>query len=99
MGDADLSRYTGAIEICMSDEGVDGILVVYTPRAEVEPLNLAEALLDLSRRSNKPLIVVWMAGTLAERGRDVLIENNVPVYRHRKRRSRPICTCINTGRT
>lgn len=81
VGDADLSRYTGAIEICMSDEGVDGILVVYTPRAEVEPLNLAEALLDLSRRSNKPLIVVWMAGTLAERGRDVLIENNVPVYR------------------
>jgi acetyltransferase len=81
VGDADLSRYTGAIEICMSDEGVDGVLVVYTPRAEVEPLDLAQALRDLSRRSNKPLIVVWMAGIVAEKGRDLLIENNIPVYR------------------
>ncbi len=81
VGDADLSRYTGAIEICMADEGVDGVLVVYTPRAEVEPLDLAQALRDLSRRSNKPLIVVWMAGIVAEKGRDLLIENNIPVYR------------------
>jgi acetyltransferase len=81
VGDADLSRYTGAIQICMSDEGVDGVLVVYTPRAEVEPVDLAEALRDLSRRSRKPLIVAWMAGAVAEKGRDVLIENNIPVYR------------------
>ncbi len=81
VGDADLSRYAGAIEVCLSDRGVDGVLVVYTPRAEVEPVELAEALCDLSRRSNKPLIVAWMAGVAAEKGRDVLIGNSIPVYR------------------
>ncbi|HNT44318.1 MAG TPA: GNAT family N-acetyltransferase, partial [Syntrophorhabdaceae bacterium] len=50
-------------------------------RAEVEPVELSEALCDLSRRSKKPLIAVWMAGVVAEKGRDLLIENNIPVYR------------------
>jgi len=80
LGDADLGRYTKIVSICLKDEGVDGVLVGYTPRAEVEPDELARAIVGMASGTAKPIIVVWMGGQYGDKGREILIENSIPVY-------------------
>ncbi len=75
--DAGVSRYRDVLKVCLADDGVDGILVVLTPQGVVEPTELATAIVDLTRRTSKPVIAVWMSGT---EGRETLLRGNIPVY-------------------
>ena len=80
LGDANMDRYINTLTVCLMDPGVDGVLVTYTPRAEVEPDELALAIGRLSVQTGKPIIAVWMGGQLSGRGREILTEQNIPVY-------------------
>ena len=80
IGGADTSRYVNTVEACLRDEGVDGILVIYTPRAAAGATDLARALIEMSRRTAKPVIVTWIGGERAAEGRRMLLQNNIPAY-------------------
>lgn len=80
LGDADLNRYTETVSVCLKDDNVDGVLVGYTPRAEVEPDELARAIVEIAFRTAKPIVVVWMGGKYGDKGREILIEKSIPVY-------------------
>ncbi len=79
-GTTDTGRYMNTIEACLGDAGVDGILVIYTPRAAAQTTDLARALIDISRKTAKPVIVTWIGGEHAAEGRRILLQNNVPAY-------------------
>ncbi|HVN95912.1 MAG TPA: GNAT family N-acetyltransferase [Syntrophorhabdaceae bacterium] len=80
MSDSVTGRYIGTVKACLSDEGVDGVLVIYTPRAAVDAMGLAQALIEISRKAVKPIIVTWIGGDRAAEGRRILLQNNVPAY-------------------
>ena len=73
---ADVDRYIRAIDICMKDPEVDGILIIYAPQNAAGPVELAEAVAAIAREAYKPVIATWMGGD----GRDILTRNNIPNY-------------------
>ena len=79
-GDANIERYAKAIDVCLNDTGVDGVLVAYTPRAEVEPDRLAQAITEMAAKTRKPIIAIWMGGEYAYKGKKVFFEKSIPVY-------------------
>ena len=56
------------------------MLVIYTPRAAADAIDLARALVEVSRKTAKPIIAAWMGGERAAEGRRILLQNNVPAY-------------------
>jgi acetyltransferase len=79
--DADVSRYEEVVAICIEDQGVDGILVVFTPQEVVQPDELARVIAALASRAGKPVLTAWLGGGEVREAREILFANNVPTYR------------------
>lgn len=79
-GEATVESYVEATRVCLEDEGVDGVLVVYAPASESDPAELARALADLLPGTAKPVVAVWMGGEYSRQGIDILEGARVPVY-------------------
>jgi len=80
MGGADTARYANTVEACLRDDAVDGILVIYTPRAQAGATDLVRSIIEMSGRTAKPIIVTWIGGERAAEGRRMLLTNGVPAY-------------------
>ena len=78
--DADVERYAKAIEVCLKDPGVDGILVIFTPQDAAKSDQLASAVVNIANNAWKPIITTWMGGKDVESGREIFMEGNVPTY-------------------
>jgi len=80
LGDADVQRYQMAIETCMSDPNVDGILAVCTPQGVTRATELAEAVIKLSKDRRKPILTVFMGEKGVLEARKRFAENGIPSY-------------------
>jgi len=81
IGDADAARYRAALEACLADRGVDGVLVILTPQAMTEPVEIAKVVIECAQSSDKPLFACWMGqGQLAESWR-LLAGQRIPAFR------------------
>jgi len=78
--DADVPRYAEAVRICLEDNGVDGVLVIFTPQGAARADKLAKAIAAIADNAPKPIITTWMGGKEAQEGRKILFLNNVPTY-------------------
>ena len=81
LGDADAERYRTAVDVCINGPNVDGILVILTPQAMTHPDEVAEALVEASKNTKKPILASWMGEKDVEKGRIILEKGNIPVYR------------------
>jgi len=72
IGDATAQRYRDALTICMQDKANDGVLVILTPQAMTQPLQVAEAVIEVARQFTKPLLVSWMGGSQVMEARNAL---------------------------
>jgi len=77
---ADVDRYTRAIDVCMKDPEVDGILIIYAYQNAAEPVELAEAVAAIAQEAYKPVITAWMGTKAVRDGREILTRNNIPNY-------------------
>ncbi len=80
IGDATPERYARAIEICMADAGVDGLLVILTPQAMTDPAAVARSLVNVGGQCHKPLLACWMGDTQVAEGRHILRKANIPTF-------------------
>ena len=80
LGDADTGRYVMAVNICINDPNVHGIIIIYTPQGAANPEELAKAIADISKKSYKPIITVLMGGMKVEGAKKITLENNIPTY-------------------
>ncbi len=82
IGDAEPERYAQAVEICLSDLGVDGLLVILTPQAMTDPAGVARSLVDLlgDKRRHKPVLTCWMGEIQVAEGRQILRDGNIPTF-------------------
>jgi len=81
LGDADPLKYKKAVEMCVEDEGVDGVLVILTPQAMTDAAGIARDIASLPNRNKKTVLASWMGGDDVEKGREILKDGNIPVYR------------------
>jgi acetyltransferase len=59
-GDATPERYRDAILAVAQDEEVDGMLVMLSPQAMTQPMEVARAVIDVSDQTSKPILTCWM---------------------------------------
>ncbi len=80
IGDAPPERYRAAIDICLKDEDVDGVLVILTPQAMTAPVAVAEAVVEASAQNRKPIITSWMGGKQVEPARSIFRQAKIPTF-------------------
>jgi acetyltransferase len=80
LGDATADQYAGAIEACLGDEGVDGVLAIVVPQAMTDPSLIAERIVELEKHAGKPVLTCWMGDESVHAGRVLFREHGVPTY-------------------
>jgi len=81
IGDATPERYRQAVELCMEDPAVDGVLVILTPQAMTHPEAVAEAVVQIANKYSKPLVSCWMGNTQISKGCQIFIQHGIPTFR------------------
>lgn len=76
---AETIRYTTSLKICLNDEGVDAILIVYSIYLKNEALKIAQAISQL-KPLRKPVFTVWMGGNQVIEARRILGNAKIPCY-------------------
>ena len=80
IGDAPPERYKNAIDICLKDEKVDGVLVILTPQAMTKPQEVAEAVVEAANRNRKPIVTSWMGGRQVNPARATFRHARIPTF-------------------
>ncbi len=80
LGDADQERYRQAVELCMDDPAVDGVLVILTPQAMTDAAEVARDLVVLPNRHKKTLLASFMGEDDVRAGIEILGQGCVPAY-------------------
>ncbi len=82
LGDASAETYRQALEICLNDPQVDGVLAIFTTQAVSEPSRAAIEVVQVARQRKKPILAVWMGERDVADARDILEHGKVPHYRY-----------------
>lgn len=77
----DPEQYALAVQTCLRDEGVHGVLAIFTPSSETQAVAVAEALIKACRNSNKPILGAWMGDGEVKAARKILEAGRIPNYR------------------
>ncbi len=83
LGDAHADRYKAVLEACLDDENVDGLLVIYTPQAVSEPVEIAKSITELVKNRtyhNKTILTSFMGYGAVEEANRILSANSIPTY-------------------
>lgn len=83
LGDAKADRYRAVVEACLDDEGIDGLLIIYTAQAVAEPVEVARSIVELCRSrsyQNKTILTSFMGYNEVEEANRIFSENNIPTY-------------------
>jgi acetyltransferase len=80
IGDAGADRYHAALDACLADPGVDGVLAMLTPQAMTKPAEAATAVVEVAKQSQKPVISCWMGESQVAEGRRLFKEAGIPYF-------------------
>ncbi len=83
LGDAKSERYKAAVEACLNDENIDGILIVFTQQAVSESVEISKNIVELVRNKtfqNKTILTSFMGYGAVQEANSILNANNIPTY-------------------
>ena len=98
IGDATRDRYENALEAVIKDNGVDGVLMILTPQSMTDAIGTAEAIVNIYKRTKKPITCSFMGVVDVSAGVKHLQENHVPVYRFPENAARAMGTLYEATR-
>lgn len=78
IGDAPAERYRKTLEVVIDDPQVHSILVLLTPTASAEIVETAEAIIEVSKKTKKPIFVNYMGGMRTRPGQKMLTDAGIP---------------------
>ncbi len=81
IGDAQADRYQHAVEACLTDPNVDGVLTILTPQAMTKPLEAARVVVEVANHHRKPLLACWMGEGQVAEARKVFLAAGRPNFR------------------
>lgn len=85
LGDASHERFDMALTALLRDSGVDGVIVLLTPQAMTDMLEIAESVSSVVKKHGKPVLCSFMGGVDVSEGVDMLQKNGVPNYPYPER--------------
>ena len=83
LGDAKSNYYKVAVEACLDDETVDGILIIFTNQAGSAPVEIAQGVADLLNSKaykNKTILTSFMGLEGVVDANKIFNTNNIPTY-------------------
>ncbi len=80
IGDSDEEVYKKTMEVCLQDKNIDGLLIICVPQVMANPKNLADNIIDISKRVTKPILTSFPGEASVQYARQLLNNNNVPTY-------------------
>ena len=80
LGDASPARLARGLEIALSDKGVDAALVIFAPQAMSDPTEAAQAVLEVTKKSRKPVLTAWVGGRSMGPAIELFNQSGIPTY-------------------
>jgi len=83
VGDAGPERYRVALEACLDDENVDGILLLLTAQGLVQPLDVAKTIVDVAGAPTypkKPILASFLGRSTVTEANAFFAAHNIPTY-------------------
>ncbi|MGQ9531144.1 MAG: acetate--CoA ligase alpha subunit, partial [Candidatus Bathycorpusculaceae bacterium] len=83
LGDAKADRYRMVLEACLSDENVDGVLIIYTAQAVAEPVEIAKSIVEVCKSrgyQSKTVLTSFMGSGAVEEANKIFNQNSIPTY-------------------
>jgi acetyl coenzyme A synthetase (ADP forming)-like protein len=80
IGDATHQRYEAAIRYVLTDENVDGAIIILTPQAMTDVLETAEIMPRVTKDVDKPVLCSFMGIVDVSEGVEYLEKNGIPNY-------------------
>ena len=80
LGDAGPDRYARALEVVAKDPNTDGLLVILTPQAMIDPTRTADELKAHGTIAGKPVLASWMGGDEVAAGASILNHAGIPAF-------------------
>ena len=83
LGDARADRYKAAVEACLNDDTIDGVLIIFTKQAGSEPVEIAKGIVELVRGKayqNKTILTSFMGFDTVQEANNIFNANNIPTY-------------------
>ena len=80
LGDAGAERYRAALQACLEDPGVDGVLVMLTPQAMTDATACAEAVVAARAGHHKPVLACWMGQRRVEAAVRLFAQHHLPSF-------------------
>ncbi len=77
-GDADAERYEKALQILLEDPKINGILIILSHTATVDPAEVAERI--IRKKGKKPLTACFLGKESVRKGARLLKRKGVPVF-------------------
>jgi acetyltransferase len=80
IGDATSQRYKTVLQEVRNSPDIDGILVILTPQAMTDVKEIAEAVIETSNSTDKPVITSFMGGSTVREAVERLMKQSIPNY-------------------
>ncbi|MGE5320247.1 MAG: GNAT family N-acetyltransferase, partial [Hyphomicrobiaceae bacterium] len=80
IGDATAERYRAAVDACLADDNVDGVLTMLTPQAMTRPTEVARTVVEVAKTSSKPVLACWMGQAQVHEGRSLFKQAGIPYF-------------------
>lgn len=88
LGDASASLYKLVLEVILKDRNVEGVIVLLTPQAMTEIEETGNAIVEVSKKSHKPILASFMGEASIKETADNLRKNKIPNYSFPERATR-----------
>jgi acetyltransferase len=78
--DADGKQYAEALGVLLKAKGVNAVLVLHVPFAEVDTEKIASAVAEAASRAKRTLLTCWLGSEAAEQARRIFATAEIPTY-------------------
>ena len=82
IGDAKSDRYKIALDILIKDRKTDAIIIILTPQSVTEIEKTAETIVELSKKTKKPILASFIGGKNIKQANGILSKANIPFYNY-----------------
>ncbi len=80
IGDGDANRYVSALKVLIKNPDYDAILVMLVPVAVIDNKEVAQAVTEEIKKTNKPILTCWMGADGVAEGKEIFEQAGIPSY-------------------
>ena len=80
LGDASAERYQAAVQACLLDPEVDGVLAMLSPQAMTDTVACAKAIITAQQDNKKPVLACWMGEQQMEQAKKLFVQHHLPNF-------------------